>query len=72
MINAQVKKLLSFDQDYINKVLAKDIASMVVNVQKVVWFWAITVEKQQDMLVSTENHIIRVRPVEGVASHFVF
>jgi hypothetical protein len=65
--------LLNFDQDYINKVLAKDIASMVVNVQKGgVILSNYTVEKQQDMLGNYENHIIRVRPVEGVASTLRF
>lgn len=65
--------LLKFDQTYINKVLDKDVAGMVVNIQRGgVILSNYTVEKEQDMLGNYENHILRVRPVEGVASTIRF
>lgn len=65
--------LLKFNEDYVEKVLAKDVAGMVVNVQKAgVILSDYNVEKVDDILGNYEIHTVRVRPVEGVASTLRF
>ena len=65
--------LIKFDKDYIEKVLAKDVAGMVVNIQKAgVILSGYTVEKENDILGDYEVHSVRVRPVEGTSSTLRF
>lgn len=65
--------LLEFHERYIEKILPKDVASMVVNIQKAgVILSNYNVEKQDDILGGYEIHTLRVRPVEGVSSTLRF
>ena len=65
--------LMTFDEDYVNKILAKDVAGMVVNIQKAgVILSNYTVDKTEDILGNHETHTIRVRPVEGVSTTLRF
>lgn len=65
--------LLSFDERYIEKILTRDVAGMVVNIQKAgVILTNYTVDRRDDVLGSFELHTLRVRPVEGVASTIHF
>lgn len=61
--------LADFDKKYIEEVLPRDIAAMVVNIQKA--GYAISkydVETREDYLGSFEMHSIRLNPFEGVPS----
>lgn len=61
--------LLSFDERYVSNVLSKDVAGMVVNIQKAgVILNDYKVEKFSEVLGDYEMHTMRVRPVEGVSS----
>lgn len=65
--------LMEFDAKYVSKVLAKDVAAMVVNIQKAgVILSDYNVEKVVDILGDSEIHTMRVRPVEGVSSTLRF
>jgi hypothetical protein len=65
--------LLDFDSRYVKNILAKDVAAMVVNVQKAgVILSDYNVEKITDILGDSELHTIRVRPVEGVSATLKF
>lgn len=65
--------LLKFDEKYIEKVLSKDVAGMVVNVQKAgVILNNYTVEKESDILGDYEIHTLKVKPVEGTGSTLRF
>ena len=65
--------LLNFDRKYINKIMHKDIASMIVATQKA--GFVITnyeVEKREDALGAHEMHTVRISPVEGATSTLRF
>lgn len=65
--------LFKFDEHYIEHILPKDVASMVVNIQKAgVVLSNYNVEKEDDILGGYEIHTLRVRPVEGTASTLRF
>ena len=61
--------LRSFDSDYINKVLPKDIAGMILSVQNGgVMILNHEVEKTSNVLGSYENHTLQLKPLEGVST----
>ncbi|UQT03084.1 putative RNA polymerase beta subunit [Serratia phage vB_SmaS-Totoro] len=65
--------LLNYDSDYINKVFQKDVANMVINLQKA--GLAITeykVEKKSDALNDLYDYTIKVVPVYGSPSTIRF
>lgn len=65
--------LLEFDERYIKEVMHKDVAAMVMNVQRA--GLAVTgyeVEKVEDAMGAYTSHIVRVTPVEGASSKLQF
>lgn len=61
--------LNSFDQDYINNVLQKDVLSMVSSLQKAgVVIKQYEIEEDHSALGSYENHTLEIKPLDGVAS----
>lgn len=65
--------LLDFDERYIEKVMAKDTAAMVLNMQKAgVAITGYSVERVNDVLGGYEMHRVRLTPVVGQQStvHF--
>lgn len=61
--------LLSFDQDYLNNVIKKDMLSMVHNLQKAgVVVKKHEIEVDHSALGSYENHMLELKPVDGVSS----
>jgi hypothetical protein len=65
--------LLSFDDRYISNVLHKDMAAMVLNIQKAgVAVTGYKVEQITDILGSYEMHRVRLTPVIGKQSTLVF
>jgi hypothetical protein len=65
--------LLDFDSKYVDKVLAKDTAGMVMSVQRAgIAVTGYKVEKVKDILGEYEMHTLRLAPVEGLASTLRF
>jgi len=65
--------LIDFTEKYIKEVLPKDVASMVINVQKAgVILTNYEVEKIEDIMGDYEIHTMRVKPVQGTASNLIF
>lgn len=61
--------LLSFDSDYINKVMKKDTLSMLGSLQKAgVIIKKHTVEIDNSALGTYENHVLELKPIEGPTS----
>jgi hypothetical protein len=65
--------LLSFDHDYITKVLQKDVLAMVNSLQKA----GVVVKKHEMELDSSvlgdyENHTLELKPIDGVSSRIHF
>lgn len=61
--------LLEFDERYIKKVLARDVASMVMNVQAgAIAVTGYEVERIDNVMGAYENLTVRVAPVEGANS----
>lgn len=65
--------LLAFDSRYIEKVLAKDVAGMVLNIQHAgIAVTGYEVERVDDILGSYDNHVVKITPVEGTSSTLQF
>jgi hypothetical protein len=65
--------LLAFDQRYIEKVMARDVAAMVLNVQNAgIAVTDYQVERVDSILGSYDDFIVRVNPVEGSSSTLRF
>lgn len=65
--------LLSFDSDYINNVLHKDILSMVSGIQKAgIVIKRHEVEMDNSALGSYENHTLELKPIKGASSTIRF
>lgn len=65
--------LIDFTEKYVTEVLPKDVASMVINVQKAgIILSNYEVEKIEDVMGDYEIHTMRVRPLQGTASNLVF
>jgi hypothetical protein len=65
--------LLEFDERYIKEVMPKDVAAMVMNVQRA--GLAVTgyeVEKVEDAMGAYTSHVVRITPVEGASSKLQF
>lgn len=61
--------LLSFDSDYVNKIMKKDILSMLGSLQKSgVIIRKHVVEVDNSALGTYENHVLELKPIEGPAS----
>lgn len=61
--------LHAFDQRYIKKVMQKDVAAMVMNVQRAgIAVTAFERERVEDVLGSYDSFTIRATPVEGASS----
>ena len=65
--------LLSFDHDYITKILQKDVLAMVNSLQKA----GVVVKKHEMELDSSalgeyENHTLELKPIDGVSSRIHF
>lgn len=61
--------LRSFDSDYIEKVLNKDIAGMILNIQNSgVMILNHEVETTNSVLGGYVNHTLHIKPLEGVSS----
>lgn len=65
--------LLEFDEKYIRKVFQRDVAGMVLNVQKAgIAVTNYQVERQEDVMGSYDSYAIEVVPVEGAKSTLRF
>lgn len=65
--------LIDFDERYIKNILAKDVSGMVINIQKAgIILSNYEVEKISDVMGDYENHSMRIRPIQGVASTIRF
>lgn len=65
--------LLDFDERYIKKVLARDVASMVMQVQNAgICVTNFQVETVEDIVGSHQQYTIRLNPVEGANSTLRF
>jgi hypothetical protein len=65
--------LIDFDKKYIQEVLAKDVSSMVLNVQKAgIALTGYKVEKVNDILGGYEMHSLKLNPVIGQQSTLRF
>jgi hypothetical protein len=65
--------LIDFDSRYIENVLSKDTANMVLNVQKAgIAVTNYKVEKVRDILGGYETHMLKIAPVEGAPSTLKF
>ena len=61
--------LLSFSSDYIDKVMKKDILNMVSSLQKTgVIIKRYEIEKDISALGEYENHVLELKPIDGVSS----
>lgn len=65
--------LMSFDRVYTEKVLQKDVAGMVLNLQKAgLCVTDYEVEQDDTLMGSTFNYTVRINPVEGAPSTLRF
>lgn len=65
--------LHDFDSRYVKKVMPKDVAAMVLNVQRAgIAVTQYQSERVEDVLGSYDAHTVRVVPVDGAASTFHF
>jgi hypothetical protein len=65
--------LMSFDQQYVKKVLPKDVVGMITHIQKaglVVQDYQI--ENETSVLGDYETHIVKVKPIDGASSTLKF
>ena len=61
--------LLEFDEKYIRKVFQRDVAGMVLNMQKAgIAVTNYQVERQEDVMGSYDSYAVEVVPVEGAKS----
>lgn len=67
--SALTSSLLSFDSDYINKIMKKDILSMIGGLQRAgVIIKSHEIELDNSALGTYENHTLELKPVNGVNS----
>jgi len=65
--------LLTFDDHYIKNILQKDVAGMVMNIQRAgIAVTDYEVERVDDILGSYDSYTVRVTPVEGASSTLKF
>jgi N-acetylmuramoyl-L-alanine amidase len=65
--------LIDFDKRYIKEVMSKDVASMVLNIQKAgIAITEYEVERTEEVMGSYDMYTVRVSPVEGMNSTFRF
>jgi hypothetical protein len=65
--------LLKFDSDYIKHVMHRDVAGMVLNIQKAgICVTGYKTERIEDAINSYDMHTVNITPVEGASSTFHF